>query len=167
MHETQSLLGLILDSNLINFAVAVSLLAYLLLKFIPDSTRKRKQELEKEIADATAAKTIAEQKLKELELAIERAKAEAITISNSAKDSAESLKRVMLDETKEQILKMQANVEREIEQQRAVSLEKIKKQITTIACAEAQRVIKDRQSEFDQLFADKLKQDIEDSKNLV
>jgi F-type H+-transporting ATPase subunit b len=167
MHQTQSLIGLILESNLINFVLALTFLLYLLLKFLPQSTLKRKQELQKEIADALETKQIAEQKLKDLELAIEEAKAEALNINQSAKESAESLKQLILKETKEQILKMQENAEREIEQQRAMGLESIKKQIATIVAEQSEKLILERKTELDKLFVSKLKQELEDAKTLL
>lgn len=167
MHETQSLTKVIFDSNLINFLLASGVLVYFLLKFIPNSAISRKKELELEIANAMEAKLQAELKLQELNRAIEEAKREANSMIASAKDSAENLKTLILSETKEQIIRMQNNAEQEIEQQKSIALEKIKKQVASMVCTQAEAYVRSNSSDFNKLFAEKIKQDIGEAKALV
>ena len=83
MHEETNLFKLILESNVLNFAVAFSAVVYVLCKFLPESKTQRKQELEKEIAAAKEARALAEIKLQELEKEIEKTKAEADRMVNT------------------------------------------------------------------------------------
>ena len=158
--ENINLFKLILESNLLNFAVAFSLVVYVLCKFLPESRTKRKQELEKEIAAAKEARELAELKLKELEQEIEKTKAEAKRMVVAAKDTAEKLGYKVMEEARIEIDKMNLNATKEIEMQKILAIESIKKEIASAALAETERVLRLQKSEVDALIKSKLKQDL-------
>ncbi len=159
-HEEVNLFKLILESNLLNFAVAFSVVIYVLCKFLPESKSKRKQELEKEIAAAKEARELAELKLQELEKEIDRTKAEADRIVATAKETAEKLRYKVMEEAKLEIDKMNANATREIDMQRIMAIESIKKEIASAALAETEKALRLQKSEVDALIKSKLKKDL-------
>lgn len=164
MHEETNLFKLILDSNLLNFAVAFSLVVYVLCKFLPESKSKRKQELEREIAAAKEARELAELKLQEIEQEIEKTKLEAERIIITAKDTAEKLGYKVMEEARLEIDKMNLNAAKEIEMQKTLAIESIKKEIANAALAETEKALRLQKSEVDALIKSKLKQDLAEIK---
>ncbi len=164
MHEETNLFKLILESNLLNFAVAFSVVIYVLCKFLPESKDKRREELQKEIAAAKEASELAEIKLQELENEIEKTRAEADRMVISAKDTAEKLRYKVMEEAKLEIDKMNSNAAREIEMQKVMAIESIKKEIASAALAETEKALRLQKSEIDSLIKSKLKQDLAEMK---
>lgn len=152
---------LIIDSNLINFIIALVLVFYFLAKFIPDSSKKRKEELETEIAAAENAKKDAEQKLIELEKEIERSKAESLKIVSTAKETAENIKDKIVAEAKEEISRLNQNAEKEMELQKTMVINNIKAQIASIAMNEIEKNLNSRQKDVDRLIQNRLKKDLQ------
>ena len=164
MHEELNLLELILDSNLLNFTVAFALITFALTRLLPDSKNKRKQELEKEIAAAKAAREQAELKLEELEQEIEKAKLEAARMVTTAKDTAEKLRYQVMAEAKSDIDKMNLIASKEIDMQKVLAIESIKKEIARAAITETEKVLRSKQSEVDMLIKTKLQKDLAEIK---
>lgn len=127
--ENPNLIKLILESNLINFVIAVIFIFIFLAKFLPDSTKKRKEELAQELLAAEKAKKEAEQKLLELEQQIKKAKEEATEIISNAKISSEKIKKEIFAQAKNEIDKLNSLTIAEINQQKNTIIESVKKEI--------------------------------------
>lgn len=160
MHGETNLFDLIKDSNIINFTIAFIALYFFLIKFLPDSAKQRKAELEQEIAQAEKLKQEAEEKLAELEREIDKAKAESTRIVNDAKNTAEELKNKTVEAAKSEIAKLNASAEKEIEMQRIIAVEKLKKEIAATVVTETEKSLANRRQEIDTLIKDKVKQDL-------
>jgi len=154
-------LNIILESNLINFLIALVALVYLLGKLIPDSTNKRKKELEAEIAKAEQTKKDAEEKLRELEKEIERSKAESLNIVSYAKDTAENIQGKMLEDTKQEIARLNQSSQRAMEQHKNLVIENIKSQIASLAIDEIEKNLHSKKAEVDKIIQAKLKKDLQ------
>lgn len=156
-----NLLDTIYDSNVINFAIAFIAIAYFLGKFIPDSSKKRRQELETEIAAAERTKKEAEEKLRELEKEIEKSKAESLQIVSSAKDTATTIKEQIIAEAKTEINRLNANSKKEMEMQKNLVIENIKSQIANLAMEEIEKNISEKQETVDKIIQERLKTDLQ------
>lgn len=157
----------ILESNLLNFVVATALIVYFLSKSLPESARKRKEELEREIAAATKAKEEAQAKLEELDREIERSKIEAQQIVVNAKANAEKLKMQLMTETQMEVERLHSQASREIEMQRVQTIESLRKEIAISTATEIERLINDKKTEFEALIQTKLNSDLEKLKTSV
>lgn len=152
---------LILDSNIVNFAIAFIAITYFLGKLIPDSSKQRKQELEAEIAAAERTKHEAEEKLIELGREIERSKAESLQIVSSAKDTAETIKEQIIAEAKKEITRLNSNSKKEMEMQKNLVIENIKTQIANLAMEEIEKSISEKQESVDKIIQERLKKDLQ------
>ncbi|MDA0772703.1 MAG: ATP synthase F0 subunit B [Cyanobacteria bacterium] len=160
MHGETTLTQLFQESNAINFIFAAAILYFFLVKVLPESASKRKSELEQEIAKAQELKEEAEAKLTELEKEIDRAKAESTRIINSAKDNAEDIKNKTVAAAKAEIAKLNANATKEIEMQRIIAIESLRKEVAISVINETEKSLKSKQGEIDSLIKDKLKKDL-------
>lgn len=158
-----NIMELILESNLINFIIAFALVAYLLIKVIPESTSKRKTEIQKELIAAQDAKKEAEAKLKELEQEIENAKKESVTIVANAKENAEALKAQTVEETKAEIDRLNANAMREINMHREMAINTIKEQISHLTMKSVEESLSSKKEELDGMIKAKLKKDLKET----
>jgi len=156
-----NLLTTILESNIINFTIALIAIIYFLGKLIPDSSKKRKQELEAEIAAAERTKIEAEEKLRELEREIEKSKAESLKIVSSAKETAETIKEQIIAEAKQEITRLNSNSKKEMEMQKNLVIENIKSQIANLAMEEIEKNISEKQEMVDKIIQEKLKKDLQ------
>lgn len=160
MHE-ESILNLVLESNLINFSVAIIALLWFLTKFLPKASTDKKQELEQEIAHAKKAKEEAEAKLKTLEMEIERAKAEAQQIVNNAKAGAENIKTEIVEQAKQDVERMNANAAKEIDQQKAIIIQQIKEEVSSQALEIIEKKLAERKADLNSSIQTKLNSDLE------
>ena len=160
MHEETNLLKLVLESNLLNFSVALILIVFVLGKLLPDSRDKRKQELEKEIAAARQARELAAAELQELENEIKKTKLEAQRIMVTAKETAENLKYQIIDEAKLEVEKMNLTASKEMEMQKILAIDSIKQEVAKAALMETERTLKAKRSEVDALIKTKLQKDL-------
>ncbi len=161
MHEESSILKLVLESNIINFSVALVAMLWFLGKFLPKSSKDKQESLEAEIANATRAKTEAENKLKTLEMEIERAKAEAQQILNNAKSGAENIKEKIIEEAKLDVERMNANAAKEIDQHKNIIIEKIREEVSVQALEIIEKKLTEKKAELNSSIQSKLKQDLE------
>lgn len=153
---------LILESNLINFTIVIIAIAYFLIKLIPDSTKKRQAEIQKQLTDAQKAKEDAEAKLKELEVEIEVAKIESKKIIDSANENAESIKSQIIKDAQTEISRLKANAQREIQMNKDVAINNIKDKLRELTITSVQNSLKERQSEVDQLIKQKVANDLKE-----
>jgi F-type H+-transporting ATPase subunit b len=153
---------LVIDSDLINFTIAAAAVIYLLMKVIPESTAKRKTEIQKELLKAQEAKKDAETKLKELEIAIEDAKKETITIIQTAKENADAVKKQTMSEAKIEIDRLNTNAHREIEMHKEMAINTIKEQITHLTMKNVEKSLIEKKDELDKLIKAKLKNDLKE-----
>lgn len=156
----QDFTALLLESNVINFTIAMGLIIFFVAKALPDSSKKRKAKLEAEIKAAKQAKAEAESKLMELNKEIDRAMAESERIVNDAKDTAEKLRYQVMEEAKHEIEKMNANAEKEIIMQRTQAIESLRKEIAKAALDETEKSLKAKRAELDDLIKAKLKSEL-------
>ena len=154
---------LILDSNLINFVIAAVAVAYFLMKFIPDATNKRRSEIQKELIQAQEAREAAEAKLKELELEIENAKKESVTIVENAKTNAQAVKAQTMKEAKEEIERLNSNAQREIDMHKEMAINTIKEQISSLTMKSVKASLLEKKAEVDKLIKVKLKKDLKET----
>ncbi len=164
MHEETNIVKLILESNVINFTVALIAIVYLLGKMLPQSKNQRKQELEREISLAKEARDLAQIKLTELEQQIAEAKAESVRIVSNAKEMAEKLRYKVMEEAKIEIDKINHSATKEIEMQKVLAIESIRKEIAHAAIAETEKALKTKQGEIDDLIKNRVKQDLAEMK---
>jgi F-type H+-transporting ATPase subunit b len=153
---------LILESNLINFVIAVGITTYLLIKVIPQSTSKRKTEIQKELHQAQEAKKAAEAKLEELKVEIENAKKESLNIIESAKANSEALRAQIMKDAKQELDRMNANASREIEMHKEMTINTIKEQISHLTMKNVEKTLLDKKSEIDKLIKLKLNKDLKE-----
>lgn len=153
---------LILESNLINFVIAVGITSYLLIKVIPQSTSKRKTEIQKELLQAQEAKKAAEAKLEELKIEIENAKKESLNIIESAKANSEALRAQIMKDAKQELDRMNANASREIEMHKEMTINTIKEQISHLTMKNVEKTLLDKKSEIDKLIKLKLNKDLKE-----
>jgi len=153
---------LILESNLINFVIAVGITSYLLIKVIPQSTSKRKTEIQKELLQAQEAKKAAEAKLEELKIEIENAKKESLNIIESAKANSEALRAQIMKDAKLELDRMNANASREIEMHKEMTINTIKEQISHLTMKNVEKTLLDKKSEIDKLIKLKLNKDLKE-----
>ncbi len=153
---------LILKSNLINFVIAVGITTYLLIKVIPQSTSKRKTEIQKELLQAQEAKKAAEAKLEELKIEIENAKKESLNIIESAKANSEALRAQIMKDAKLELDRMNANASREIEMHKEMTINTIKEQISHLTMKNVEKSLLDKKSEIDKLIKLKLNKDLKE-----
>ena len=154
---------IVLESNLINFVIAAVAVAYLLMKVIPESTKNRKTEIQKELIAAQEAKEAAEAKLKELEQEIENAKKESVTIIENAKTNAEALKKQTMDDAKAEIERLNANAQREISMHKETAINTIKEQIAHLTMKSVQESLIAKKDELDGVIKSKLKKDLKET----
>ena len=152
---------LIIESNLINFIIAVAAIAYLLIKVIPSSTEKRRSEIQKELAAAQEAKKAAEEKLKELELEITKAHEESKNIVATAKTNADAIKSQTIKDAKAEIDRLGANSQKEIEMYKEMAINTIKEQITHLTMQNVEKTLNEKKDELDKLIKLKLSKDLE------
>lgn len=153
---------LILESNLINFVIAVGITSYLLIKVIPQSTSKRKTEIQKELLQAQEAKKAAEAKLEELKIEIENAKKESLNIIESAKANSEALRAQIMKDAKLELDRMNANASREIEMHKEMTINTIKEQISHLTMKNVEKTLLEKKSEIDKLIKLKLNKDLKE-----
>jgi F-type H+-transporting ATPase subunit b len=153
---------LILESNLINFTIVAVAIAYFLVKLIPDSTKKRQAEIQKQLTDAQKAKEDAEAKLQELEVEIEVAKLESKKIIESANENAVSIKSQIVKDAQIEISRLKANAQREIQMNKDIAINNIKDKLRELTINAVQNSLKERQSEVDQLIKQKVANDLKE-----
>ena len=163
MLQHRKMMELILESNLINFVIAFAAVAYLLIKVIPEATKNRKSEIQKELIQAQEAKEAAEAKLKELEAEIENAKKDSVTIVENAKANAEAIKTQTIQEAKEEIDRLNANSQREIEMHKEMAINTIKEQIAQLTMKNVKASLLEKKEELDKLIKVKLKKDLKET----
>lgn len=108
-------LKIILESNLINFLVVVSLLLVFLPKVLKASLEGKKALLSKAALELEKQKLIYEEKLAKVEERISSIKSEADIIVLSAQQAADEIKKQIIDSAEQEIEKMKAIAYKEIE----------------------------------------------------
>jgi F-type H+-transporting ATPase subunit b len=129
VEQSNSIIPLVLESNLINFLVVLGLLFFLLVKYLPGLKKDKQNQILKELEEAKAARKLAEEKLKDLENMIEEAKIESKKIIEEANSSGEKLKQQIQEESRKQSESIKLSLDRELESSRAVSIEEIKRSV--------------------------------------
>lgn len=126
MEHHASVQDIIFDSNVINFAVVAVLLAWFLIKFLPQSAKETREKLEVELNEARAAREAAEKKLKEIDAKLSRSTQESQTIVSEANQTAEKIKERVLEEAQEKINRMKDSAEKDIQSKKAAAMASIK-----------------------------------------
>jgi F-type H+-transporting ATPase subunit b len=162
--ESNEVLKYVIESNVINFTIAAVVIVVFLTKFLPGSTKQRQEELEREINAAKQAKLEAEEKLRELELEIERAKTESKQIIENAKASSDKIKKDILDEAKYEIAKLNELAIQEIDLQRNTAMESLRKEIAHKVYELSQKAILENSSKIDQSIRNKTIRELEEAK---
>ncbi|MCE2928378.1 MAG: ATP synthase F0 subunit B [Candidatus Caenarcaniphilales bacterium] len=157
----QETIKLILESNLLNFAIAIGLIVYLVGKMLPAASDKRKLELEDGLKKASEAKIRAEEELEKLNKEIERSKAEAQLMVSNAKSSAEALYKDIVESAHKEISRLEANAQREIENSRHQAISNLKKQIVGQVMIEVEKQLKLNQTELSNKITEKINSDLE------
>ncbi len=133
-HETD-LMGLILESNLLNFVVVAAALVFLILKILPKSAKEHKEKLEAELKEAKEARLSAEKKLDELSKKLSGSDDELKKIVAQAEEMAAKIKDETLVETKDQIERMKDQAEKDIQAKQNSAIQVIKNMATKAAIA--------------------------------
>lgn len=154
----------ILESNIINFLIAAVAIVYIMAKLIPESTNKRKKEIQKELLTAEYTKKAAEEKLIELKKEIENAKLESVKIVENAKKNAEAIKTQSYQDAKQELERLNANAHKEIEMQKTIAINSLKEQITQLTMTSLEKSLIEKKAELDTLITTKLKRDLEKQK---
>jgi F-type H+-transporting ATPase subunit b len=138
-----SLIHLILESNVVNFLIAVILLFWFFTRELPKLRGERKSEITKEIDEARAARELAELKLKELEAKLSKAQIESKNIIEEGKKAAEQIRHEILESAKDQISKMQNSAEKEIESKKNLAMQSLRRTLTEEAIKLVESMIKE------------------------
>jgi F-type H+-transporting ATPase subunit b len=155
-----NLLKLVLESNLINFLVVFVFLVYALAKFLPKATKDRQDELNKAIENANKARLLAEQKLLELETDIKNSKLDAQSIIETAKASADNLKKQIIEDAKKEVDRMNANALKEIDLQKSLAIASIRNEIVSKAFELTKKNIENKKDEINNLIQSKVKEEL-------
>jgi F-type H+-transporting ATPase subunit b len=155
-----NLLKLVLESNLINFLVVFIFLVYALAKFLPKATKDRQDELNKAIENANKARLLAEQKLLELETDIKNSKLDAQSIIETAKASADNLKKQIIEDAKKEVDRMNANALKEIDLQKSLAIASIRNEIVSKAFELTEKNIENKKDEINNLIQSKVKEEL-------
>ncbi len=133
---------LILESNLINFTLVALALTWVLIKFVPDASKKQAELIRKEIKEAQESRKIAEKKLEELEAKLNDSKLEAKKFLEEARSTSKKIREQILNETKAEIKQMQEIAEKDLEQQKDLIMRSIKAKVIDAAFALTEESIK-------------------------
>lgn len=163
--ENSDLIKLILESNLINFVIALTLIVVFLAKFLPDSSKKRREEIAHELLAAEKAQKDAEQKLIELEQQIQKAKQEASEIISNAKISSEKIKKEIFETAKADIEKLNSLALQEISQQKDAMLESLKKEIAVKVYELTEKSLLEKSGNLNQAIINKSIRELEELKS--
>ena len=133
-HETD-LMGLILDSNLLNFVVVAAGLVFVIAKILPKSAKEHKEKLEAELKEAKEARLSAEKKLDELSKKLSGSDDELKNIVAQAETMATKIKEETISETKAQVERMKDQAEKDIQMKQNAAIQVIKSMATKAAVA--------------------------------
>jgi F0F1-type ATP synthase membrane subunit b/b' len=118
-------LKIILESNLINFLVVLSLVIYSLPKILKKSLEDKKVLLNKEAVELENQKLGYQEKLSKIESKIDSIKSDADEIVNSAEQAAEVLKKQIIESAELEIEKMKSLAYREIEDKKEKAYQEV------------------------------------------
>ena len=115
----------ILESNVLNFAVVLFLVLYFLPKTLRKSLEDKKLLLNKENLELEQQKLAFEEKLTRIETKISSVKTDADSIISAAEQAAEVLKRQIIDSADVEIEKMKALAFKEIEDRKKLAYQEV------------------------------------------
>jgi len=124
---------LILESNLINFAIMALIMIWALVKFIPSAAKNQSELLRRDIKEVEEARKLAEMEFAELEAKLKQSKLEANKFIEEAKATAQKLRSQILEESKAEIDQMKLLAEKDIEQQKNLAMQSIRAKVIEAA----------------------------------
>lgn len=130
----------LLDTNLINLVIIISVLIYFGRGFIGKSLIERRSQIETAIQEAEARKKSASAALAEEQQKLAQAKAEAERIRQSAVESAERARAAILAETEQELARMREAASQDITSQQ----ERIARELREVIAARSLSIAEDR-----------------------
>lgn len=116
---------IILESNVLNFAVVLFLVVYFLPKTLKKSLDDKKVLLNKENLELEQQKIAFGEKLAKIEAKISSVKTDADSIISAAEEAAEVLKKQIIDSADLEIEKMKALAFKEIEDKKKLAFQEV------------------------------------------
>ena len=133
-----------------NFALMVGLLAYFVRKPIRNGLRSRREEIEKTLADAQAAKEAAEAKYREYSAKLEKATEEIAAISASIRREGELERDKILESAREMSAKIQQEADAKAANAVASAKVELREEAARLAVELAEDMLKKEFSPNDQ-----------------
>jgi F-type H+-transporting ATPase subunit b len=133
-----------------NFALMVGLLAYFVRKPIRNGLRSRREEIEKTLADAQAAKEAAEAKYREYSAKLEKATEEIAAISASIRREGELERDKILESAREMSAKIQQEADAKAANAVASAKVELREEAARLAVELAEDMLKKEFSPKDQ-----------------
>lgn len=130
----------LLDTNLINLVIIISVLVYFGRGFIGKSLVERRSQIEAAIKEAEDRKKSASAALAEEQQRLAQAKTEAERIRQNAVESAERARVAILEETEAELARMQESATQDITSQQ----ERIARELREVIAARAVALAEDR-----------------------
>ncbi len=127
--------------TIINLLVTYFVLKKFLFKPILKVLRKRKTDVETELADAQTKLTEAEHKLADANLRLDNSNHEAATILTNARSQAEIQSEAILSDSKREAASMLTRADAEISRMRVTMLNDVRDEVADLSVAIASKVI--------------------------
>jgi F-type H+-transporting ATPase subunit b len=134
----------ILETNLINLAIVIGVVVYLLGGFLKKSLADRKDQIETAIKDAEKRKQDAAAALAEQQQNLAQAQTEAARIRSDAEESAKSARDAILVQAEQDIERMRATAAQDVSTQQERVIRELRQQIAAMAMQRAEAELSSR-----------------------
>lgn len=133
------LLAKILESNLINIAIILTLLFILGRKVVGEALAKRREGILEELRQAEQRKQEAIEKLAEEQQKLAQAQQEAERIRKQAEANAEARRQELLEQAEREIERLRANAEKELSSEQERVFQELRRQIVRQALSKVEQ----------------------------
>jgi F-type H+-transporting ATPase subunit b len=133
------LLAKILESNLINIAIILTLLFILGRKVVGEALAKRREGILEELRQAEQRKQEAIEKLAEEQQKLAQAQQEAERIRKQAEANAEARRQELLEQAEREVERLRANAEKELSSEQERILQELRRQIVRQALSKVEQ----------------------------
>ena len=135
----EGLLDAILESNLINIAIILTLLYILGRRVVGEALAKRREAILEELRQAEQRKQEAIEKLAEEQQKLAQAQQEAERIRKQAEANAEARRQELLEQAEREIERLRANAEKELSSEQERVFQELRRQIVRQALSKVEQ----------------------------
>lgn len=135
----KGILDAILESNLINIAIILSLLYILGRRVVGEALAKRREGILEELRQAEQRKQEAIERLAEEQQKLAQAQQEAERIRKQAEANAEARRQELLQQAEREIERLRANAERDLSAEQEQILQELRRQIVRQALSKVEQ----------------------------